>query len=115
MIKPILRERYGFDLFLLARLPTLLEEVGFTNIQRKVFHLPFGEWARNGHLRLLGGYCREIIIDFVAAMASRPLVEAGFDRADIADLVRDATQSASNRRIHAYYPIHFVWAQKPPV
>ncbi|KAK4145804.1 S-adenosyl-L-methionine-dependent methyltransferase [Dichotomopilus funicola] len=114
MVQPVLLEKYGFDLFVPTRLPALLEELGFVNIQRKVFHMPFGEWARDPHLRVIGGYCREILLDFVAAMAARPLVEAGFDREDIADLVRDATQSASNRRIHAYYPIHIVWAQKPP-
>ena len=54
-------------------------------------------------------------MDFVGAMAARPLVEAGYEKDEIQDVVRDVTAAASNRRIHAYLPIHFVWAQKPPV
>ncbi|KAK3292231.1 S-adenosyl-L-methionine-dependent methyltransferase [Chaetomium fimeti] len=114
ILGPALVENYGFDIYILNNLPSLLEELGFVNVQRKVFHMPVGEWARDSHLRLLGGYFREVVVDFVGAMASRPLVEAGVDKEEIADLVRDITEAASNRRIHGYLPIHFVWAQKPP-
>jgi hypothetical protein len=114
MIKPVLRDKYGFDIRLLDRLPALLQSVGFVNVQRKVFHMPLGEWARDSHLRLLGGYFREVMMDFVGAMASRPLVEAGYEREEIDEMVREVNAAFSNRRIHAYLPIHFVWAQKPP-
>ncbi|KAK4121743.1 S-adenosyl-L-methionine-dependent methyltransferase [Parathielavia appendiculata] len=114
MLKPVLRNKYGFDIRLMDRLPGLLQNVGFVNVQRKVFHMPLGEWARDPYLRLLGGYFREVMLDFVGAMASRPLVEAGYDREEIDDIVRDVHAAFANRRIHAYLPIHFVWAQKPP-
>jgi hypothetical protein len=115
MVKPVLREQYGFDIRVLDRLPDLLEQAGFVNLERKVFHMPLGEWARDARLRLLGGYFREVVLDFVGAMAVRPLVEAGYEKEELQELVRDVTAAASNRRIHAYLPIHFVWAQKPPV
>ena len=99
---------------MLDRLPELLERAGFVNLERKVFHMPLGEWARDAHLRLLGGYLREVVLDFVGAMAARPLVEAGYEKEEIQDMVVDVAAAASNRRIHAYLPIHFVWAQKPP-
>ncbi len=114
MVKPVLREQYGFEIRVLDRLPELLERAGFVNLERKVFHMPLGEWARDAHLRLLGGYFREVVLDFVGAMAVRPLVEAGYERDEIQEMVSDVTAAASNRRIHAYLPIHFVWAQKPP-
>jgi hypothetical protein len=114
LMKSALRDRYGFDIRVMDRLPALLESAGFIHVQRKVFHMPLGEWAKDAHLRLLGGYFREVLMDFFGAMASRPLVEAGHEREDIEELLRDATAAASNRRIHAYLPIHFVWAQKPP-
>lgn len=113
-IQPALREQYGFDINILEHLPGLLASAGFVNVERKVFHMPLGEWARDSHLRLLGGYMKEVLMDFVGAMAARPLVEAGYERDEIQDMVRDVTVAASNRRIHAYLPIHFVWAQKPP-
>ncbi|KAH6856815.1 S-adenosyl-L-methionine-dependent methyltransferase [Chaetomium sp. MPI-CAGE-AT-0009] len=114
MLGPVLMDQYGFDLYIMEHLPDLLESLGFVNVQRKVFHMPVGEWARDPRMRLLGGYFREVVVDFVGAMAARPLMEAGFDREEIEDLVRDVTVEASNRRTHAYVQIHFVWAQKPP-
>ncbi|KAL2177144.1 S-adenosyl-L-methionine-dependent methyltransferase [Thermothelomyces heterothallicus CBS 202.75] len=114
MVKPVLREKYGFEIRILDTLPTLLQNLGFVNVHRKIFHMPLGEWARDPHLRLLGGYFREIMIGFVGAMAVRPLVEAGYEKDEIGDLVRAVTEAVGNRRLHAYLPIHFVWAQKPP-
>jgi hypothetical protein len=115
MMKTALRDKYGFDLGILEHLPDLLESVGFVNVHRKVYHMPLGEWARDAHLRLLGGYFREVLLDLMGAMATRPLIEAGYEKEELEDMVREATAAASNRKIHAYLPIHFVWAQKPPV
>ncbi|KAK4241939.1 S-adenosyl-L-methionine-dependent methyltransferase [Achaetomium macrosporum] len=114
VIIPVLQDKYGFEIRILENLPSLLESLGFVNVERKVFHMPLGEWARDAHLRLLGRYFREVLMDFFGAMAARPLVEAGYEREEIEELLSNATAAASNRRIHAYLPIHFVWAQKPP-
>lgn len=75
--------------------------------------MPLGEWPRNQHLRVLGGCFREVVLDFVAAVAAKPFMEAGYDREEIDELVNDTKAAVNNRRIHAYVPIHFVWAQKP--
>lgn len=109
----ILQEQYQFDLWIVQQLPELLQRLGYVNVQKKVFHMPVGEWARDKHLRLLGGYFREVLRDFVGAMAARPLVEAGFEKDEIEEQVNNITSTMSNRRFHAYMPIHFVWAQKP--
>lgn len=110
----VLRDKYGFNIKVAEHLPGLLESLGYVNVQRKVFHMPLGEWARDAHLRLLGGYLREVLVDFVGAMAVRPLVEAGLDKDEIDDLARGVGAAVVNRRIHGYLPMHFVWAQKPP-
>lgn len=114
IIEPLLRDRYGFDIMVMEQMPRLLESLGFINVQKRVFHMPLGEWARDAHLRLLGGYFREVVAGLVGAMAARPLVEDGLDRDEIDDLVSGVAAALGNRRIHAYMPIHFVWAQKPP-
>jgi hypothetical protein len=109
-----LRDKYGFDLRAAEHHPALLESLGYVNVQKKVFHIPLGEWARDTHLRFLGGYLREVLLDFVGAMAARPLVEAGLDKDEIDELIRDVAVAVGNKRIHAYMPMHFVWAQRPP-
>lgn len=114
LLQGVLKDQYGFDLKVLESLPDHLQRLGYVNVQRKVFHMPLGEWPKDRHLRMLGGCFQEVFLDFVAAMAARPLVEAGFDKADIEELVVGVKNAVGNRRIHAYVPIHFVWAQKPP-
>lgn len=111
----MLQDRYGFEIEYVEHLPTLLTTLGFVNVQRRVLHVPLGEWAKDAHLRLLGGYLREVLLDFVGAMAARPLVEAGFEEEEIGELVRNVMAAVGNRKIHGHIAFHFVWAQKPPV
>jgi hypothetical protein len=114
MLGGVLNDKYGFDLWAVEQIPGLLQRLGYVNVQKKVYHMPLGEWAKDKHLRLLGGCFREVVMDFVGAMAARPLVEGGYDREEIDELVSSITAAVMNRRIHAYMPIHFVWAQRPP-
>ncbi|KAK3944876.1 S-adenosyl-L-methionine-dependent methyltransferase [Diplogelasinospora grovesii] len=112
--KDIMHEKYQFEIGFVEHLPQDLEQIGFVNVQRRIYHLPVGEWPRDRHLRMVGGYFREVLMDFVNAMVARPFVEAGLEKTEIEDLVNNIKAAMGNRRIHAYLPIHFVWAQKPP-
>ncbi|KAK3991297.1 S-adenosyl-L-methionine-dependent methyltransferase [Cladorrhinum sp. PSN332] len=114
LVQTVFAEHYGFEVMILDNLVERLERLGFVNVQKKVYHMPLGEWARNQHLRVLGGCLREVFLDFLAVMAAKPFVEAGYEREEVEELVNDAKAAVNNRRFHAYVPIHFVWAQKPP-
>jgi len=104
---------YGFDIKFVEHLPQDLERIGFVNVQRKVYHIPLGEWAKDANLRVIGGFLKEIFLDLVAVMATKPFIEAGLDRDDIDELVHSTRAAVNNKRFHAYIPVHFVWAQKP--
>ncbi|KAK3368918.1 S-adenosyl-L-methionine-dependent methyltransferase [Lasiosphaeria ovina] len=110
----VLLKLYGFQVDSVGSLPANLERIGFVNVQRKVFHLPLGDWPRDPRLRMVGGYFHEVFMEWVTAVAARPFVEAGLDRTDIQELVKAVKVAADDKSIHAYLPIHFVWAQKPP-
>ncbi|KAL2258586.1 hypothetical protein VTK26DRAFT_8066 [Humicola hyalothermophila] len=112
-VRAVLRDQYGFDIEYVERLPAMLQSLGFVNVQRRVLHVPLGEWAKDAQLRVIGGYLREVLMDFVGAMAARPLVEAGLEQEEIADMTRSVAAAAANRRIHGHIAMHFVWAQKP--
>lgn len=106
---------YGFELDFVRHLPEDLQKQGFVNVQRKVFHIPIGDWARDQNMRTIGNYFCEAFMNFAMAMAARPLVEFGLEKSDIQDLVNSVRDSLRSRGIHAYVPLHVVWAQKPPV
>ncbi|KAK0621562.1 S-adenosyl-L-methionine-dependent methyltransferase [Bombardia bombarda] len=113
LLTDILYKKYQFEIAYVKKLPEVMRQIGFVNVQWKIFHLPVGEWAKDGHLRMIGGYFREVIMDFVTAMAARPFVEAGVEKTEIDDLVAACRVAMGNRKIHAYIPVHFVWGQKP--
>lgn len=104
---------YGFDLDYISHLPRDLEAEGFVNVQTKIFHVPIGDWPRDPHLRTIGGYLREVVMDFAIAMAARPFVELGMEKSEIDELLYAVRDCLGNHSIHAHLPIHFVWAQKP--
>ena len=82
-------------------------------MQRRIFHIPIGEWPKDNHLRMIGGYFREILWDLVLAVAAKPSAEAEVDQADVDELVQAMANTLGNKRFHGYVPVHFVWAQKP--
>lgn len=108
------RERHQWDISYLCRFPAALERAGFVNVQRRVLHVPIGEWPRDRKLRVLGCLMREIMAGFMLAVATKPFAEADMDAAEVEDLLNAAAAAMHNRRIHAYMPIQWIWAQKPP-
>ncbi|KAK5660407.1 hypothetical protein OQA88_12950 [Cercophora sp. LCS_1] len=109
----VFREVYGFNIDYVQSLPQDLQRQGFINVERRVFHVPIGDWPRDPQLRMIGGYMREVIMDFATAVAARPFVEFGMEKTEIDDLLNAVRDALADRRIHAYLPVHYVWAQKP--
>ncbi|KAK3390555.1 S-adenosyl-L-methionine-dependent methyltransferase [Podospora didyma] len=114
MCGEVLHQLYGFNTGVAGQLPDDLKRLGFINVQRRVFHLPIGDWPRDPHLRLIGGTFREVILEWVTAMAARPFVEAGIDKDEIDEMVENIQNVVRDKHIHAYMPVHYTIAQKPP-
>ncbi|KAK4454383.1 S-adenosyl-L-methionine-dependent methyltransferase [Podospora aff. communis PSN243] len=108
----VFRNVYNFELDFVKKLPESLQSQGFANVQHKVFHVPIGDWPKDQRMRTIGGYLREVLMNFASAMAARPFVEFGMEKAEIDELVSSLRDSLSDRSIHAYLPIHYVWGQK---
>jgi hypothetical protein len=105
--------QYGMDLCYIEKVPSQLEQTGFVDVQRKIYHLPIGDWPQDKHLRTIGVYMREIIDEMLAAMAAKPFTEAGMEKAEVNELLQGVRAVLKNKRIHAYLPAHIIWAQKP--
>ncbi|KAK1759279.1 S-adenosyl-L-methionine-dependent methyltransferase [Echria macrotheca] len=110
----VFQKTYGFDMEYAKHVPEDLERRGFINVEKKVWHAPIGDWPRDPKLRTIGGYMREIIMDFAGAMAARPFVEYGMDKTEIDELLVGLREALGDRRVHAYLPLHYIWGQKPP-
>lgn len=105
---------YGFEPNYVGRLPEALQRHGYHQVERRVLNMPIGDWHTDPRQRTIGGYLREVLMNFTIAVAARPLVEYGMEKSEIDELVYAVRQALSDRSIHAWVPMHFVWAQKPP-
>lgn len=111
----IMARKYGWDTFVTERLPVELERIGFVNIQRKVYHVPIGFWPKDKKRMHHAFLYREIITDIMPALRAKPLVgnDVGLTLDEIDSLFVDVRAALCLKRVHAYMPFHFVWAQKP--
>lgn len=105
---------YGFEPDYVGRLPEALQRHGYHQVERRVLNMPIGDWHTDPRQRTIGGYLREVLMNFTIAVAARPLVEYGMEKSEIDELVYAVRQALSDRSIHAWVPMHFVCAQKPP-
>lgn len=106
-------KNYGFDIKFADNLDTVLRDVGYVNVQLTVYKLPLGYWPRSPTLKLVGYYMRTIILDFVAAMVSRPFAEAEVPHEECKRLMEEVPQALDDPNIHAYVPLYIFRAQKP--
>ncbi|KAK1829009.1 S-adenosyl-L-methionine-dependent methyltransferase [Podospora conica] len=105
---------YDFEPDYVTRLPADLQRLGYQRVESRVFNMPIGDWHTDPRQRTIGGYLREVLMNFTIAVAARPLVEYGMEKSEINELVNAVRHALSDRSIHAWVPMHYVWAQKPP-
>ncbi len=110
----VLQKQYGFELDFVKHLPNDLARLGSINVPVQVIPMPIGTWPRNPKLSTIGSHFGELFMNFAMAMAARPFVEYGMDDMEIGEMLNSVRNGLNDKRVHAYLPLHFVWAQKPP-
>jgi ubiquinone/menaquinone biosynthesis C-methylase UbiE len=90
------------------------EEVGFVDVQEKIFKLPLGMWPRDPHLKELGRMwednCLAGLQGFSLAYFSRML---GWSKTEIEVYLVNVRKSISDRNAHVYHRVYVVWGRKP--
>jgi hypothetical protein len=89
IVNRVFLDRYGFDLFLIERMKSELQNLGFINVQQRVFQLPVGAWPKDKRLRLIGLYMREAIVSLLPSMGAKPFAEYGIPRDEARHLFAD--------------------------
>lgn len=91
-----------------------MKDVGFLDIQHKMFMWPTNSWPKDAFMKELGRWNQVNIIEgleaFCLALLTRGL---GWRKEEVDILVAKTTSDLRNRRIHAYFPLPVVWGRKP--
>lgn len=115
LIERLLAHHSGFQIFIAEQLPRELEKLGFVNIQRRVYNVPVGPWAKSRRLSRAGYLFRVVLAELVPVLAAKA-EKIGILHEEVDSLsfrVLESMQADDFKDVHAYVPYHFIWAQKP--
>ncbi|RYP16832.1 hypothetical protein DL765_004853 [Monosporascus sp. GIB2] len=102
-----------FDVDFVDRLPLELERAGFINVRREVFKVPVGAWPRNEKMRYFGLMAREVLVELLRPLASKPFQSLGIPQSDLNAIVSEAEDAFDHIDHHIYVEFGIVYAQKP--
>ncbi|RYP62591.1 hypothetical protein DL771_009670 [Monosporascus sp. 5C6A] len=102
-----------FDVDFVDRLPLELERAGFINIRREVFKVPVGPWPRNEKMRYFGLMAREVLVELLRPLASKPFQSLGIPQSDLNAIISEAEDAFDHIDYHIYVEFAIVYAQKP--
>ncbi|KAM0809205.1 putative S-adenosyl-L-methionine-dependent methyltransferase [Seiridium cardinale] len=103
----------GRDLLAVLHYQRWLEEIGFINVNTKIFRLPQGPWAQTEKLKHIGEFHMRNVLEAARGFGWKMLTAAGMTAAEIEDLVAQVQSEIWNRNSHAYNPVYVIYGQKP--
>jgi hypothetical protein len=107
------KHHYGWDIEFANKLPGVLQQAGFTNINQSQIKLPIGSWAEDQKLREIGLYLSDHILwELVKAILVKCAL-LGLTREEADALAIEIRKSLTDRNTHAHMKWISVWAQKP--
>lgn len=91
-----------------------MRDVGFVDIQVKMFMWPVNTWPKDRFMKELGRWNQVNIAEglegFCLALLTRAL---GWRKDEVDILVAKTTTDLRNKKIHAYFPMPVVFGRKP--
>ncbi|CAK4031644.1 Hypothetical predicted protein [Lecanosticta acicola] len=106
--------RVGRDLHAPKRWKSILADVGFVNIEERVFKVPVGEWPKDRRLKEAGAFEMETLREGLPAIGMGVFTRVLQWSPDaVEDFFKGVRAELDDKTIHFWIPMHVVWAQKP--
>lgn len=102
-----------FDADFVNRVPLELENAGFINVRREIFKVPVGTWPRSEKMRYFGLMAREVLVELLKPLASKPFQSLGISQSDLNAMISEAEDAFDHLDYHIYVEFGIVYAQKP--
>lgn len=91
-----------------------VKEAGFVNVHHEVFKLPIGGWARDKNKKDAGLLNLIQVLDGLEGFTMRLFTDfLKWDEKEVHVFVAKARENLKDKKIHALYDYHVIWAQKP--
>lgn len=102
-----------FDADFVDRVPLDLERAGFVNVRREIYKVPVGAWPRSEKMRYFGLMAREVLLELLRPLASKPFLSLNISQSDLNAMISEAEYALDHIDQHIYVEFGIVYAQKP--
>lgn len=95
------------------RLGRGMRELGFVDVQERIFKAPVNPWHPDPHLRSVGQWMETNILEALSGWSYKPLLILGWSKPEIEVFLVNVRRSIQNRNVHAYFNFHVIIGRKP--
>lgn len=93
----------GRDAGIVKRYKEWMEEVGFVEIEEKLFYWPINTWCKDPHLKRLGFWFRHDLLELVNTLTPSIMERQGMSPEEVKDFQENVKRDVHDRKIHAYH------------
>ncbi|KAH6876405.1 S-adenosyl-L-methionine-dependent methyltransferase [Thelonectria olida] len=91
-----------------------MTNAGFINVTEVIYKWPTNRWPADLHYKTLGYWCKSNITDGLSGLSMALFTRAlGWSQEEVEVFLVNVRRDMNNKSIHAYWPIHVVYGQKP--
>ncbi|KAJ4271361.1 hypothetical protein NW762_000063 [Fusarium torreyae] len=104
--------KYGCTNFGKQDIRNSLRSAGFIRVQMVSKKVPISSWPRDEAMKDIGTLMEANILEYIGALAAKPLVALGIPEGERKDMVSRACKSLKYGKAHRYMNCRFVFGQK---
>ncbi|KAL4788343.1 hypothetical protein BJX76DRAFT_344981 [Aspergillus varians] len=90
------------------RLARGMRELGFVDVQERIFKAPVNPWPTDPHLCEIGKWMEANILEGLSGWSYKPLMTLGWSKAEIEVFLVNVRKSVQNCHVHAYLNFHVI-------
>ncbi|KAI8162846.1 Secondary metabolism regulator LAE1 [Colletotrichum sp. SAR 10_86] len=107
-------EVFGRSFQEIPQLLAIMKEVGFVDVELRLFKWPSNSWPKHPKFKELGFWNNENINNGFEAITMAPFTRAlGWTREEVHEFLPSVRRDLNDKSIHAYWPVYVVYGRKP--
>ena len=92
----------------------LMEEAGFVDVVEVVHKWPTNPWPKDPEYKELGAWTLTNDLQGLQGWTMAPFTRVlGWSQEAVEVFLVEVRKDLKNRKIHAYWPVHFIYGRKP--
>lgn len=95
------------------RMARWMTDLGFVDVQTRIFKLPTNPWPSDPHLKTIGSWSETNWLEALSGWSYKPLMGLSWSKPEIEVFLVDVRKSIQDRNVHSYTDFYVVTGRKP--